>query len=333
MPLCPSAETLIPPLVHESIATAYLCRIHLPQPSRSLLRWTGLASEDVAVSAHQPCHLASHICTGSSKPRRTVSPRSSNGKPLSLARIRRGNIRTWGSLHRDHSTPAVKSQRESRACLWGVKTSSVSGERRVANQDRRNARRGAQTLCLESSWRDGWGSRIRCLCRSLRAVPTQGVSPTDTDGVSAPNKVCDINGDRICNILDVLSVAKATFKGFPPHPVFDVNKDGVINLWGPRISSVSVYVKRPPTRTRGGDHREPVSGCSPRPGPSAYHAEGRQPSFRDRRSVILTTQGRLSARLPQIGMEFWHPQVAVGSEVGVRVERERIVDQDLPCPV
>jgi len=44
-----------------------------------------------------------------------------------------------------------------------------------------------------------------------------------------------------------------------------------------------------------------------RSGSDALHAEGLQPSFRDRRFVLLTAQGRLSARLPQIRMEFWHP--------------------------
>jgi len=149
MPLSPFAETLIPPAVHESIATAYLYRIHLLQLSRSLRRWTDLASEDVAVPAHQPCHLTSYICTGSSKPRRTVSPRSSNGKPLSLARIRRGNIRTWEGRHRDHFTPAVKSQRESSACLWDANIPSVSGRAASGKPGPPNAGRGAQTLCLE----------------------------------------------------------------------------------------------------------------------------------------------------------------------------------------
>ena len=40
-------------------------------------------------------------------------------------------------------------------------------------------------------------------------------------------------------------------------------------------------------------------------------AEGQQPSFRYRRSVLLTAQGRLRAGLPQIRMRAWCPTSVV----------------------
>ena len=48
------------------------------------------------------------------------------------------------------------------------------------------------------------------------------------------------------------------------------------------------------------------------PQPSAYHEEGQQPSFRDRRSVLLTAQ---SARLTQIRMRFLVPTGTVAQVV------------------
>ena len=44
--------------------------------------------------------------------------------------------------------------------------------------------------------------------------------------------------------------------------------------------------------------------------PAAYHAEGQQLSFRDRRSVLLTAQ---SARLPRIRMGFLVPTGGIGA--------------------
>ncbi len=80
--------------------------------------------------------------------------------------------------------------------LWGAKTPSVSGRAASGKPGPPNAGRGEQTLCLESRWWDGWGLRIRCLCRSLRAVPTQGPSPTDTGRVSAHSPPPDADASR-----------------------------------------------------------------------------------------------------------------------------------------
>jgi len=87
---------------------------------------------------------------------------------------------------------------------------------------------GDTTIGDQDSDCDGDGLSDGIEVRGWGTLPS--VMDTDGDGCDDDKEVADINGDRVANIIDVLSVARATFKVIPPHPVFDLNKDGVINL-------------------------------------------------------------------------------------------------------
>jgi hypothetical protein len=68
---------------------------------------------------------------------------------------------------------------------------------------------------------------------------------TDNDQCEDWIEIVDINGDGQANALDLARISMATYGYVPPHPAFDMNKDGVLNTLDDMLATLNSVLIKP----------------------------------------------------------------------------------------